>query len=418
MADGLQSAQTSQAKSSQGQSSSTTKGQGIVYSVILDETHPYIKSSDTAKGQESGYIGAILFRFTGQISKDETELPIAYPFDKNQKTIPLRNESVEIVNGQGGQLFYRRIGQDITPIANNEPTIISKLFKPVKLATDQSADYKKTEITNISRTNKDESTKYDGYGDYFEFQTGIHKLKLYEGDTLFESRFGQSLRFSAYNNLIGNKRTFSPTIILRNNENAESKKKDSNLSTEEDINKDGSIFLLSSGQYQLPFQPGTVDDKGKSDFETKPESFENYPQKLNGEQILLNSDRIILSSKKGELIFYSKKNYGFISDASLSIDNKGGIDVSVKDNIHIVTNDRDVAIHSGKGSIFLGNENLEPIVKGQQLVDLLAELIDAIVAQFYLTPSGPTKIGPENLPTFRSIKSKLNNILSKLNQTS
>ena len=118
------------------------------------------------------------------------------------------------------------------------------------------------------------------------------------------------------------------------------------------------------------------------------------------------------------MIFFSKKNYGFISDGSLSIDNKGGIDVSVKDNIHIVTNDRDVAIHSGKGSIFLGNENLEPIVKGQQLVDLLAELIDAIVAQNYLTPSGPTKIGPENVPTFRSIKSKLNNILSKLNQTS
>jgi len=118
------------------------------------------------------------------------------------------------------------------------------------------------------------------------------------------------------------------------------------------------------------------------------------------------------------MLFFSKKNYGFISDGALSIDNKGGIDVSVKDNIHIVTNDRDVAIHSGKGSIFLGNENLEPIVKGQQLVDLLAELIDAIVAQNYLTPSGPSKIGPENVPTFRSIKSKLNNILSKLNQTS
>jgi hypothetical protein len=52
------------------------------------------------------------------------------------------------------------------------------------------------------------------------------------------------------------------------------------------------------------------------------------------------------------------------------------------------------------------------------LVELLAELLDAIVAQNYLTPSGPSKIGPENLPTFSKIKSKLNNILSKLNQTS
>lgn len=414
----LQSAQIASAKASQGETQSNPKGQGIVYSVILDETHPYLKNNDTAKGKESTYFGAILFRYVGQMSKDEASLPIAYPFDKNLKNIPVRNESVEIINGSGGQVYYRRIGQDITPNASNDPTIISKLFAPQKLTSDAGATYSNVQATGIERTNKDESTKYDGFGDYFQYQPGIHKLKFYEGDTLFESRFGQSLRFSGYNNLINGKRLFSPTIILRNNENAESKKLPENVAGEEDINRDGSVLVMSSGQYQLPFLPGTVDDKGSTDFETKPESFENYPQKLNGEQILLNSDRIILSAKKSEMIFYSKKNYGFISDGSLSIDNKGGIDVSVKDNIHIVTNDRDVAIHSGKGSIFLGNENLEPMVKGQQLVDILAELIDAIVAQNYLTPSGPSKVGPENLPTFRSIKSKLNNILSKLNQTS
>jgi hypothetical protein len=168
----------------------------------------------------------------------------------------------------------------------------------------------------------------------------------------------------------------------------------------------------------LGFVPGKLDDKGKGNFETKPESFENYPDKLIGDQILLNSDRIILSAKSGEMLFYSKKNYGFISDGGLSIDNKGGIDVSTKDNVNFITNDRDFAIHSGKGSIFLGDTELEPLVKGTKLVELLAELIDAIVAQNYLTPSGPSKVGPENLPTFNKIKSKLNNILSKLNQTS
>jgi hypothetical protein len=65
----------------------------------------------------------------------------------------------------------------------------------------------------------------------------------------------------------------------------------------------------------------------------------------------------------------------------------------------------------------LGSQGLEPLVKGQTLVDILGELIDTIVAQQYLTPSGPTKIGPENVPKFASIKSKLNSMLSKLNQT-
>jgi hypothetical protein len=111
------------------------------------------------------------------------------------------------------------------------------------------------------------------------------------------------------------------------------------------------------------------------------------------------------------MIFYSKKNYGFISDGGMSIDNKLGIDVSVGDNIDVITNDKNISLRTGKGNIFLGNVDLEPIVKGQQLVELLGRLLDAIVAQQYLTPSGPTKIGPENVPTFSSIKQDLNNIL-------
>ena len=117
------------------------------------------------------------------------------------------------------------------------------------------------------------------------------------------------------------------------------------------------------------------------------------------------------------MIFYSKKNYGFISDAAMSIDNKLGIDISVGDDINVVTADRDINLITGNGSIFLGSNSLEPMVKGQQLVDLLAELIDAITQQMYLTPSGPSANGPMNVSQFGSIKSKLNSILSQQNQT-
>jgi hypothetical protein len=175
---------------------------------------------------------------------------------------------------------------------------------------------------------------------------------------------------------------------------------------------------MTSEQFELPFTPGTLSDKGSTDFETKPASFQNYPTKLIGDQILLNSGRIILSAKNAEMMFFSKKNYGFVSDGALSIDNKLGMDVTVGDNINFVTNDRDVVFYTGKGSVFLGNTELEPIVKGQQLVDILSELIDAITQQIYLTPSGPTAEGPTNLSQFGNIKSRLNNILSKLNQTS
>jgi hypothetical protein len=60
---------------------------------------------------------------------------------------------------------------------------------------------------------------------------------------------------------------------------------------------------------------------------------------------------------------------------------------------------------------------LEPLVKGQQLVNILHELITAISNQVFLTPSGPTDVGPTNVSDFQKISDKLNDILSKLNQT-
>jgi hypothetical protein len=243
----------------------------------------------------------------------------------------------------------------------------------------------------------------------------LHKLKLYEGDTTIESRFGQSIRFSGYNNPDN---SFSPTITIRNIENSISLKEDNTKSTEEDVNRDGSVIVFGSNEYQLPFQPGTVSDSGTSDFETKPSAFKSYPSDLKGNQILINSDRLIFSAKTSEMIFYSKKNYGFISDGTLSIDNKLGIEVSVGDNINVLTNDKDINLNTNNGKVNIGNVDLESLVRGETLLGLMEELIDAIVAQIYLTPSGPSATGPTNIADFNSIKSRLKEFLSTLNKTS
>jgi len=87
-------------------------GFGIVYSVILDENHPYLKTSvgerQIEKQGEAAYMGAIQYRITGQPSTDDASLPVAFPYDKNFKTIPLVNESVEILQNNGVS-YYRRI---------------------------------------------------------------------------------------------------------------------------------------------------------------------------------------------------------------------------------------------------------------------------------------------------------------------
>ena len=413
----LENSQTSAVSSVQSAGTKQPMGFGVVYSIILDETHPYLKGVGEQQLQikgESSYIGAIQYRIVGQPSADDASLPLAFPYDKNFKTLPLVNESVEILQNNGLS-YYKRIGIEKTPNLDTKKTLISELFPPVQQSEDKKKTYKTVQETGTTMSNVNESAKYNKFGDYFVEEAGIHKLKMYEGDTLLETRFGQSIRFSAFNNT---EKLFSPTIIIRNSESAESKKQLIGLPTEEDINRDGSVILLGSNQYQLPFQPGTISDKGSSDFETKPNSFKAFPSKLIGDQILINSGRVIISAKNAEMMFFSKKNYGFISDGAMSIDNKLGIDVTVGDNINVTAKDRDINFNTSNGKINLGNTKLEPLVKGDSWVTLMEELIDAIVAQQFLTPAGPSATGPVNVPSFNTIKSKLKSVLSELNKTS
>jgi hypothetical protein len=396
-----------------------SKKVGWVAYVILDENDPLAKRDKV--GSQS--IGQIRYSQTSDLSIPPQDLPKANPFDKTFNSLPIQNEQVEIYEGEKGNFYYRRIGTDDNPTQTAFINSNAKNFSPEKDETQTTANYRTVSETNITTTNQDASKAPGSYGKYYEPQTGIHRLKLYEGDTLIESRFGQSIRFSAYNNTAGSKDeqgnpkpAYAPTLIIRNKEASENNKKERGVSVEEDINRDGSIIAMTSGQYQLGFIPGTVDDKGKSDFKTQPDSFGEVP-KLIGDQMLLSSGRIILSSKNAETMIYSKKNFGIISDGAVSIDTKLGMDISVGDDINIVTADRDVNIVSGKGSIFLGSEDLEAMVKGKKLVELLNELLQAILDQQFLTPSGPSAIGPVNRATFASIQSKLDNVLSKLNQT-
>lgn len=395
--------------------------QAVVYSVILDNTHP--------KYKDAGDIGGITFRMLDPLhpsaTMKDTELPVAHPFEKNFIDLPVINEYVS-VEKSGVRLLYKRISGDVAGNKNISGAFdaISKKFGNAINAnnpqtgnnSDKIKRYERTEDTEIARSNSDtlDSINRDGYGAYYK-ASNIHRLSLNEGDTLIESRFGQSIRFSAYNNA---NKSFAPTTIIRNNESPLTQiSPASSGSIVEDINRDGSSIVLSSGEYVLPFIPGVVNDKGTTDFQTQPKSFKPYPETLKGDQALINSGRIILSAKNAEMMFYSKGNVGFISDGQFSVDTRLGMNVSVNDNISFITNDRDFQVFSGNGSVFLGSKELEPMVKGQKLVEILSELIQAIGDMQFLTPSGPSAIGPKNKPEFGKIHSKLNNILSKLNQT-
>jgi len=391
---------------------------GIVIDVILNEEHPRLEQTDSenfSTGKDTSIIGNCVIRPLHDQTSNEADLFDYPPLDSLNLDVPLIGETVELVK-IGNISYYRRITKGLLNQGNAKENYNRNVFELTEPAQNTAASYSQTSKTQTTNTsgNTDRDTEL---GDNFEEQQ-VNKLKLYEADKIIQSRFGQSIRFSAYNNPDG---LFAPTIIIRNRQN------DVSLNdlevgdvVEEDINRDGSIIVLSSKDYPLDFQPGTVDDGGSSDFETKPDHFEEYPKKLDDvDTTLISSGRIILSSKSSEMIFYSKGNYGFISDGKFSIDNgKAGAELDFNGDVKITTNDSHTYILGGKGNIYLNTEEKEePLARGQTLVDILGEILDEIVKQIYSTPSGPSATGPNNAAAFNKIKSKLDDIKSTLNYT-
>jgi hypothetical protein len=369
----------------------------IVYSVILDENHPLIKSGDVTIGD----VGSIECRLLNDITGES--LLIAKPLDSTVTILPIRNQTV-FIQKLGSGYVYTQISKGLSPNTTNDENSISTLFTQEQSAAgdgNKAEGYSNVSSTGIARSDTNEVNDFDGYGDYFTAEEGIHKLKLYEGDVLFQSRFGQSIRLSGYNN---SENKFFPTLTIRSGESPENRKKDANVLVEENVNKDGNIIFLGSGEKLLEWTLPTTNAK---------ESFFNYPNELKGNQILLSSDRIILSAKTAQMVFASKGDVGFITDGQFSIDTIKGINITTNDNIFIDTKNKDFNITQGDGVIFLGTKGqTEPAAKGQTLVDLLGEMIDLIAQQIYVTPAGPSAPGPTSVAQFAALKAKLNSMLS------
>ena len=409
--------------SNSGKSSTFKNDLGIVLDVVLDESHPRIIATgdrgDSIEAKTLGNIGSIVVRPMASKNPVSAGLPLVRPLDMYNTDYPIIGETVQLVD-QGGVLFYKRISSLNLNIGNASLDKDLLTYNKIEVSnTNKTATYGETSATGTPNASTTEQERSTTFGKYFKENT-VNLLKPYEGDKIIQSRFGQSIRFSGYNN---SENVFAPTIIIRNRQNDKSltngKK---NSIVEEDVNEDGTIVAITSGDYKLGFASTT---------DSKPDHFKGYPSELKGtDQLLVNSGRIIFSSKMGEMIFYSKGNYGFISDGTLSIDNlNGGAELDFGSNVNINT-DRNNAyykINTGDGKIFLNTDTSgkspntskpsEPLVRGNTLKELLETLIDLIKVQVYKTPAGPTAIGPENKPDFDELKRRLTEMLSTKNFT-
>ena len=355
-------------------------------------------------------VGAVVVRKSWEVV-DNKQNTILRPHDRNNLDLPIVGETIKMVLMGEGR-YYQRIAKGSLNLGNaklNIDLITNKNEEKSNNATSYNEN-NKSGTPNASSTNQNRTSSF---GKYFT-ENQVNDLKPYEGDKITQSRFGQSIRMSGYNNP---NNIFSPTIIIRNGQGVIPSKTNSRI--EEDINQDGSTILFGSNQYQSNFSATTIQDKIK---------FQDYPTKLDGNQLILNSDRIILSARVSNLIFHSRGNYGFISDGKFSIDNGLGADLDFGGDVNITTDrtSSNFSVNTGNGKIFLNTDTngqspntneVEPLVRGNILKQILEGLIDLINEQVYKTPAGPTAIGPENKTEFSDLKARLTEMLSTQNFT-
>jgi len=335
------------------------------------------------------------------IGKNKSNRIKVYPYNDLILDLPLENEVVDVFYN-GSVPTYRRLNLNANPnngLIQNSPNVA-----PFGGAVINPTSYK-------TGGGFFDSLKAigDKLGSYFKDKK-THRLKLFEGDTIIQSKFGQSIRLSGYNNGENN---FNPSIVIRNKEAAKFESIDVQSAIQEDLNGDGATILMTSGdKNNIPFIPGTPDKLGGSDFKTRPDksskllfsgtnddyAFEAFPSTYSGNQCFITSDRLVFSSRKNETIFWSKGNYGVITDGIFSVDADNGININSKNNnIDIQAFDKIINFYVGNtGEIRLGTKgnptDLVPAVDGTLLIKILGEILAEIINLRnggLLTPAGP-----------------------------
>jgi hypothetical protein len=400
----------------------------VVLDVILDKDHPYFQKNVIDVGnwlpdasgnapapddRDYTWIGRVLIRMVNsQRTIQKEDLIWALPMEGSIVEYPLLNEIVAVTKYMNKYYYTRKIGVFNLPNNNAdfniERTTGGYIDGDIRFGkrggNREYVDANNPNYTDfkgpLSKTRIKGGPGYEGVlGRYFLYNDRIRQLKRREGDLIIESRFGQSIRFAAYDDDrskdqgapdnfdyyrsgISNPYTGQPAgcgnpmILIRNRQRpltppgksspaigklpavqGTDAEKNVGGHITEDINNDGSSIHITSGATVSPF----VTNCYKTLWEAG-----SFPQ-LVGDQIVINSDRIIVSSRRGETFHYSKKRYSVITDDQCTIDAHGQI---------VLTTNTKTVVNSP--AIYLGDydETNEPVLLGQTTVNWLYDLCE------------------------------------------
>lgn len=401
-------------------SEGTTYLSARVRDIILDNTHPLFRQYG-----EWNSIGVVFFESAkNPIFSKNTDLIAAYPLFPNVKHYPLINELVYIV-----YLADADVTQNTTVVA-------PYYFPPINvwnsqthnaipssdiLPKSQKRDYVQAEAGSVRRVT-DQSTEINLGTTFNEDNViDVHPLLPYEGDIIYEGRFGNSIRLGSTvtNAWIKNPWSYEgkngdPIFILRNgqpnNPNTVGLQDDPWVPIIENINDDKSSIYLTSTQ-RIHLQPAS----NLTDSYNKSTEIPANPAIYSRPQIILNSGRLVFNAKNDHIILGADKSIHLTANTTVNMD--------AQEQIAMVA-----------PKVYLGSTNgaegidIQSVVLGENLVRNLKSLIISLqgVADAMATATaGPFPVaslidqGPRLLGVCNDIKANLEKgeILSKIVKT-
>ena len=302
-----------------------------VLDIVLNNNHPRFLDV----GEWNG-MGTIYFE---PLDGRSINVNYAYPIFPQIKMYPLINEIVLLAgipskfvedeqNTDTVYYYFPPTGIWNHPHHNAYPAITDYS----KLQEEQSNDYESVNGAYVRRIDEDPTginlnfTKYANPSqDTFVEKADIHPLLSFNGDVIYEGRWGNSLRFGSTIStppnsqlLINNNWSVTgsngdPITILRNGQPTNSTD-EGWIPITEDTSKDLSSIYLTSYQ-KIPF---SIANENFVSYTTPPTT----PAQFTHPQIIINSDRIILNAKSDSILISGQNSVGLSSNNSINLEAK------------------------------------------------------------------------------------------------
>jgi hypothetical protein len=392
--------------------------EAIVSDVILDHTHPKYSRVD---GFNIGAVRVRILNYTQNVS--DKLLPWADPIDSTVQEYPLIGEMVSLTKIRGNFFYTKKV-----PIARR---IQENAF--LKL-NDALSERSSNTLSKALREQTETIVESHKFGDYYRPDSRVRPLKHFEGDTIFQGRMGQSIRFGS-SKLDPSSDSLAPNIILRAGQGKGLEEQRISITTVfgvmlEDVNKDPSSIWMVSDQV-VPLEPATINAGSFV------RSIKTPPQIFDKAQVIVNSDRVILNSRKNSIMLFSAAGINLNSFEDITADTDGNVlftanqemSIRVGKSINLMA-DENIINTAGNSLLFSSQEKAsilskkifigsvenesQPMVGGTALAAALTELVRILSQSTILvtTPAGP---GTLSTPVRNALNQFITNTLKSNN---